>query len=121
MLYETSSAASPRIKAVLSHCLYRRIIIWSVASLVLVALVLNHSSNISVSTFVEFAKFKTTSGVDAQSEISKDSAVEAVASDGSQKSMADVQSDKFNQDQDEKEREEFEAAAKQRPWLRFPQ
>ncbi|POR34620.1 Uncharacterized protein TPAR_05186 [Tolypocladium paradoxum] len=48
----------PRIRALLGHCLYRRVLIWSVASLVLVAIILFQGKDVSIPDVVKYGKSK---------------------------------------------------------------
>ncbi|OAQ72100.2 major facilitator superfamily transporter [Pochonia chlamydosporia 170] len=120
----------PRIKAVLSHCLYKRVLVWAVASLLLVTLALSQSRNVSMSHVVEYAKSKATNvhpasnktGIKTQGagkDLSHDSII-VQPGDSSQKPTVDAQADELNREEDSKEREEFEKQANEKPWLRFP-
>lgn len=121
----------PRIRAVLSHCLYKRLLIWTLAGLALITLVLSQSRHVSVSNVVQYAKAKgykaasppNNSGNNSQdaSKDLSDTVIVVNVNDGTQKPTIDLQADKLNQEEDEKEREEFEKEAQDKPWLRFPQ
>lgn len=121
----------PRIKAVLSHCLYKRVLVWAVVSLVLVTLFLSQSRRVSLSHVVEYAKSQapnvqntpknaSNEGIGAGKDTSAEIDITNV-NDGSQKPAVEVQVDELDREEDEKEREEFEKEANEKPWLRFPQ
>ncbi|OAA37188.1 hypothetical protein NOR_07204 [Metarhizium rileyi] len=120
----------PRIKAVLSHCLYKRALIWFLVSLALITLVLSQSRNVAVFRLVEYARGKTPDVLDtskttgngsqaAEDDTSADIVVVHTGHD-SQKPTVEVQVDELNQEEDRKEREEFEKEANEKPWLRYP-
>lgn len=123
----------PRIKAVLSHCLYKRLLVWTLAGLVLITLVFSQSRHVSVSNVVQYAKSKgykaTTSpnnsgnkSQEASQDLSDTTIIVNVQyGTQSQKPTIDHQADALNQEEDAKEREEFEKEAQDKPWLRFPQ
>ncbi|KID72221.1 Major facilitator superfamily transporter, partial [Metarhizium brunneum ARSEF 3297] len=120
----------PRIKAVFSHCLYKRVLVWAVVSLVLVTLFLSQSRRVSLSHVVEYAKGQapnvqntpknaSNEGLGAGKDTSAEIDITNV-NDGSQKPAVEVQVDELDREEDEKEREEFEKEANEKPWLRFP-
>lgn len=133
-----------KVRSVLSHCLYRRVLIWTVASLVLVSVVLFKASNASVPNVVSsrLGNFKTPHVVEAVSpkagHVQEDKniqggAVFVIVSGGAQKeinrqqgklmepaSANRVLESTVNQE-DEQTMKQTQKEMEKTPWLRFPQ
>ncbi|KAK2593303.1 hypothetical protein QQS21_008985 [Conoideocrella luteorostrata] len=125
-------ARIPRIKAVLSHCLYRRVILWVVVTgVALLIIIVSHSPHLWVSGVVDYAKGNSTGEYapkatgeetdgNSDKDLSNTALVESVA-DGSQKPTVNLEeADELDHEEDEREREQFEEEANSKPWLRFP-
>ncbi|KAG6031638.1 hypothetical protein E4U41_007490 [Claviceps citrina] len=91
----------PPLKAVLGHCLCRRVLTWTLMGLALITFI-SHSQHVWVSDMVEYAKGDGTGGYVPQTP-----AIEPEA-------------DEQSREEDEKDRETFEVEASSKPWLRYP-
>lgn len=122
----------PRFKAVLGHCLYRRVVVWTLAGLALIAVVISRSQHVWVSDMVGYAKGSTGPVVESKPDISdkadggaqkdlSNTALVVSVSDGSQISALEIEDDELSKEEDEKETEQFEKEANEKPWLRYRQ
>lgn len=118
----------PRIRTLLTHCLYKRVIVWAITSIVLATLILSHSKDVSVADVVEYAKSRTSSvssennDEDLDEPIFDDSIV-VVVNDWAQKpgSRPSSDADLLDEEEDLQQLEDFENEIKSKPWLRFKQ
>lgn len=122
----------PPFKVLLGHCLYRKVVIWTLMSLALVTTVVFHIQLVWVSDTIEYAKDPSTaSSVEAppdtpvqagnapKVDLSNTALVESV-SDASQTPTIEVEDDELSREEDEKAKEQFENEANKKPWLRYP-
>jgi len=127
----------PHLKAVLGHCFYRRVVIWTLMSLALVTITIFHGRHVWVLDMVEYAKgsnidlaVETTPIVPtpayANENAPKDdpstTALVEPVSKTPQESPIEPEDDEFGkEEEEEKEREEFKNEVKKKPWLQYPQ
>ncbi|KAG5953354.1 hypothetical protein E4U53_005898 [Claviceps sorghi] len=125
----------PPLKAVLGHCFYRRLVIWTLMSLALVTIAISHSRNLWVLDMVEYAKggnadlateptpdvpIPLHADANAPKDDPRPTALFEPVSNAPQNPSIELKDDGSSQEESEKEKEVFENEAKRKPWLRYP-
>ncbi|KAG6014295.1 hypothetical protein E4U54_005544 [Claviceps lovelessii] len=127
----------PPFKSVLGHCLYRRIVIWTLMSLALVTVAISHRRHMWVLDMVEYAKDSSSTDLVAEAthhvpfpvhpngnptnnDPSTTALVEPVSEALQEPPIELEEDDELSREEYEKEKKEFENEANRKPWLRYP-